>query len=93
MKNVMEGLVLRGYDELLPSVPDLCRCRMCREDVLVYALNRLPPHYTSTLKGEVVSTLELEAGQGHVNTTVVLMEGMRMVAAAPRHGPVPPAGT
>ena len=93
MKNVMERLVIRGFDELLPSVPELCRCQMCREDVLVYALNRLPPHYTSTLKGEVVSNLELGAGQGSVNTMVVLMEGMRMVAASPRCGRVPPAGT
>lgn len=93
MKNVMERLVFRSYDELLPSVPELCRCPLCREDVLVYALNRLPPHYTSTLKGEIVSKLELEAGQGSVDTTVVLMEGMRMVAAAPRHGAVPPAAS
>jgi competence protein ComFB len=84
MKNVTEGLVVRTYTELLPSVPDLCRCEVCREDVLVYALNRLPPHYTSTLKGEVVSKLVLEAGQGSVDFTVVVLEGMRRVADAPR---------
>jgi len=84
MKNVTEQLVSRAYGELLPSVPDLCRCEVCREDVLVYALNRLPPHYTSTLKGEVVSKLELEAGQGSIDVTVVLLDGMRRVADAPR---------
>ena len=52
MKNVTEQLVSRAFDELLPSVPELCRCALCREDVLVYTLNRLPPHYTSTLTGE-----------------------------------------
>ena len=84
MKNVTEQLVGRAYGELLPSVPELCRCEVCREDVLVYALNRLPPHYTSTLRGEVVSKLELEAGQGSIDVTVVLLEGMRRVADAPR---------
>lgn len=84
MKNVTEQLVSRAFPELLPSVPELCRCDVCREDVIVYALNRLPPHYTSTLRGEVVSKLELEAGQGSIDVTVVLLEGMRRVADAPR---------
>jgi competence protein ComFB len=84
MKNVTEQLVARAYQELLPSVPELCHCDVCREDVLVYTLNRLSPHYTSTLKGEVVSQLELEAGQGSIDVTVVLLDGMRRVADAPR---------
>ena len=84
MKNVSERLVTLAYQELLPSVPELCRCPVCKEDVLVYALNRLPPHYTSTLRGEVVSKLEMEAGQGSIDVTVVLLDGMRRVADAPR---------
>ena len=84
MKNVTEQLVIRALQELLPSVPELCDCAVCREDVLVYALNRLPPHYTSTLKGEVVSKLEMEAGQGSIDVTVVLLDGMRRVADTPR---------
>ncbi len=84
MKNVTEDLVIRSYGELLPNVPELCTCQVCREDVLVYALNRLPPRYSATLKGEVVSKLELEAGQGSIDVTVILLEGMRRVAAAPR---------
>ncbi len=85
MKNVTEQLVGRAYAELLPTVPELCRCDLCREDVLVYTLNRLPPHYTSTLTGEVVSKIELEVGQGSIDVTVVLLDGMRRVADAPRH--------
>ena len=86
MKNVTEMLVARSYDELLPTMPEFCRCEVCRDDVLVYSLNRLPPHYTSTLKGEVVSKLEMEAGQGSIDVTVVLLDGMRRVAVSPRCG-------
>ena len=88
MKNVMEQLVIRSLEELRPSVPELCGCQLCREDVLVYALNRLPPHYSCTLKGEIVSKLELEVGQGSVDVTVVLLDGMQRVAGSPRHGPL-----
>jgi competence protein ComFB len=86
VKNVTEMLVARSYDELLSTMPEFCRCEVCRDDVLVYALNRLPPHYTSTLKGEVVSKLEMEAGQGSIDVTVVLLDGMRRVAVSPRCG-------
>jgi len=93
MKNVMEELVGRAYVELLPRVPELCRCDVCREDVLVYALNRLPPHYSATLLGEVVSKVELEVGQGSVDVTVVLLDGMRRVADTPRCAGVPHRAT
>jgi len=86
VKNVTEMLVARSYDELLPTMPEFCRCEVCRDDVLVYALNRLPPHYTSTLRGEVVSKLEMEAGQGSIDVTVVLLDGLRRVAVSPRCG-------
>jgi competence protein ComFB len=86
VKNVTEMLVARSYDELLPTMPEFCRCEVCRDDVLVYSLNRLPPHYTSTLKGEVVSKLEMEAGQGSIDVTVVLLDGLRRVAVSPRCG-------
>jgi competence protein ComFB len=86
VKNVTEMLVVRSYEDLLRTRPDCCRCEVCREDVLVFALNRLPPHYTSTLQGEVVSKLEMEAGQGSIDVTVVLLEGMQRVAASPRCG-------
>jgi competence protein ComFB len=86
MKNVTEHEVNRAYDELAPVTPGICTCPICREDVLVFALNRLPPHYASTVTGEVVTKLEMETGQGSIDVTVVLLEGMRRVATAPRCG-------
>ena len=86
MKSVTEYLAGRSYDELAATMPGICPCLVCREDVLVFALNRLPPHYASTLTGEVVTKIEMEVGQGSIDVTVVLLEGMRRVAAAPRCG-------
>jgi len=86
VKNVVEDLVRTLYTELLPRVPDAHDCPQCREDVCVYALNRIPPHYVASLKGEVLSKLDLEVGQSRTDATVVLMEGLRYVAANPRCG-------
>jgi hypothetical protein len=86
MKNVMESLVVREYDRMLPSVAEACTCAVCREDALVYALNRLQPHYVATPAGEVISQVEMEKVQGQADIAVALMDAFRVVAAAPRHG-------
>ena len=75
----------REYLELLPGVVGACGCPLCREDVLVYALNRLPPRYVATLTGEVLSENRLDADQGQADITVALLEAFRVVGASPRH--------
>ena len=90
MKNVVEEHVASTYAELLPTVPEAHPgCPICREDVMVYALNRLPAHYVSTLKGEVITRLNVQAGQASTDTTVVVLEGFRYVARSPRCGTPP----
>lgn len=89
MRNVVEDVVALQYAELLPTVPGSCPCAVCREDVLVFALNRLPPHYVSTLKGEVVSRLEMQGDQGRANVAIAILEGIRNVKLAPRCGRTP----
>ena len=90
MKNVVEEQVASMYAELLPTVPEAhAGCAICREDVLVYALNRLPAHYVSTLKGEVITRLNVQMGQASTDATVVVLEGFRYVARSPRCGVAP----
>ena len=90
MKNVVEEQVASMYAELLPTVPEAhAGCAVCREDVMVYALNRLPAHYVSTLKGEVITRLNVQAGQASTDATVVMLEGFRFVARNPRCGTPP----
>lgn len=86
MRNVVESLVVREYDRLLPTVPEACPCALCREDALVYALNRLQPHYVATPAGEVISKVEMEKVQAQADIAVALMEAFHVIAAAPRHG-------
>ena len=45
----------KDYDTLRPQYPTFCGCDTCRGDVLVYALNRLAPHYVSTRAGEILT--------------------------------------
>jgi competence protein ComFB len=79
-------VVRREYEGLRPRFPQFCGCDTCRSDVLVYALNRLPPHYVSTAQGEVITELRLQSDQERAKLDVVLLEGLRKVALAPRCG-------
>jgi hypothetical protein len=79
----------REYARLRPRFPAFCGCETCAGDVLVYALNRLSPHYVSTRQGEVLTEISLSSDQEKAKLDVVLMEGLRRVALAPRCGAAP----
>jgi len=79
----------REYERLRPRVPSFCGCETCRGDVLIYALNRLSPRYVSTRQGEVLTEISLDSDQEKAKLDVVLLEGFRRVAMAPRCGAAP----
>jgi len=79
-------VVQREYGRLRPQLPLFCGCDTCRGDVVVYALNRLAPHYVSTREGEVLTELSLGSDQEKAKLDVVLLEAFRKVAQAPRCG-------
>ena len=79
----------REYERLRPQFPQFHGCDTCRGDVLVYALNRLAAHYVSTRQGEVLTQLSLATDQEKARLDVVLLEGFRRVAQAPRCGAKP----
>lgn len=86
VKNLLEDLVAEEYERLRP--PDFCGCAQCREDVIVFALNRLPPRYVAADEGQVIANVELHRDQGIADVSMVLVEGFRRVGKAPRPGHV-----
>jgi competence protein ComFB len=86
IRNLLEEHVRQEYDSLVRHFPDFCGCPVCREDVLVYALNRLPPHYVAGVEGRVLTEVTLEKDQSRAEIEVALMEGIRKVSLSPRCG-------
>ena len=84
--NLVEEHVVAAYDAMRPHFPDFCGCQTCREDALVYTLNRIPARYVSTPTGSVVTEVNLEKGQSRAAIEVAMMEGLRRVALSPRCG-------
>ena len=87
--NVTSEVVQREYQSLRDGLPKFCGCDTCRGDVVVYALNRLSPHYVSTRQGEILTELSLASDQEKAKLDVALLEGFRKVALAPRCGAKP----
>lgn len=84
IRNLVEEHVLAAYDALRPHFPAFCGCELCRADVLVFVLNRIPPRYVATLEGQAVSEVFLEKNQSRAEIDVVVMEAFRKVSMAPR---------
>jgi competence protein ComFB len=86
IKNLVEDHVTSAYETLRPHFPAFCGCDLCREDVLTFALNRIPPRYVSRREGSVVTEINLEKEQSRAAIEVVVMEALRKVSVAPRCG-------
>jgi hypothetical protein len=84
--NLVEGHVAASYEALRTHFPDFCGCEVCREDALVYTLNRVPARYVSSPTGSVVTEVNLEKEQNRAPIDVAMMEGLRKISAAPRCG-------
>lgn len=94
IRNLVEEHVAAAYDAMRPHFPDFCGCDICRDDALVFTLNRVPARYVSSLTGSVVTEVNLEKEQSRAPIEVAMMEGMRKISLAPRCGAKgkPPAG-
>ena len=91
--NVTLEVAQRELEQLRQKFPKFCGCETCRGDVLVYAMNRLGPHYVSTRQGEILTGISLSSDQEKATLDVVLLEGLRKVSQAPRCGAKPVALT
>jgi competence protein ComFB len=82
--NVMEHHVTEAYDRLKLHVPGFEDSAAHREDVVVYALNRLPPKYVVTDEGKAVTEATLHAPQHRASIEIQVMAALQQVTREPR---------
>jgi competence protein ComFB len=81
----MEGAVVEELESLLEKLPGLCKCERCREDMVCWALNQLPPKYVATELGGFYTKLHQMKAQAKADITVKLVQAAKIVKANPRH--------
>ncbi len=85
LKNYMETLVLEKLDEIIDEL-GCCKCEKCRMDIASYALNRLPPKYVATYKGQVYSKLDTLSVQYEADLINALYQAAKIVTEFPHDG-------
>ena len=93
IRNRVEDHVETAVVSLRAHFPAVCTCEICTDDVKVYALNRIPPRYVSSLEGNAVTEVALSRDDQRASIEVVVMDAFKRVGAAPRCGRAPVAGS
>ena len=87
LKNYTEIAVEEVFEEVLARFrqekPDMCTCHRCKEDIRALALNRLPPRYVATDKGEILTKVAFDLVGGKAHIIAVLWDAMEQVYNKP----------
>ena len=81
-RNIMEEVVLANLDKVIAET-NCCNCEMCRSDVVTYTLNRLPPKYVTTRKGELFSLLDTHLFQNAADIIFTMSKSAKQVRDNP----------
>ena len=84
MRNYMEVCVNNLVDKVMASLGS-CTCDNCRLDVMAIALNKLPPKYIVTARGELYSKINNLRHQFDVDVMAAITSAIVLVSRNPRH--------
>ncbi len=81
--NMIEQAVTEAVDNILPTLPNVCRCERCRADVICLTLNQLPPRYVVNRFGTVLSRAEFDSLQRKAEIISSVMRSIRKIQEKP----------
>ncbi|WP_309123245.1 late competence development ComFB family protein [Paenibacillus sp.] len=84
VRNLMEEIVGKVLKEMAAAQPELANLDpIHRDDMMAIALNKLPPRYTTTTRGEVIVKSQVRA-QLESDVYRELTEAYKIVTNSPR---------
>lgn len=78
-------MVKRALEEYLPKSNLPCKCERCQADIIAFALNRLPPRYFVSLKGEVMTHFESQMVPDRARILSEVVSAAQIISAYPSH--------
>jgi competence protein ComFB len=85
IQNYMEDVVQDELELLLSERDDICKCQKCRFDMMVWALNRLPPKYVITDRGRLYTKLKEQEVQFKADVVKELTKAILYISKNPQH--------
>jgi competence protein ComFB len=85
IQNYMEDVVQDELELLLSERDNICKCQKCKYDMMVMALNRLPPQYVITNRGRLYTKLNEQEAQFKADVVKELTKSITKVSRNPQH--------
>ena len=85
IQNYMEDVVQDELEILLSERENICKCQKCKYDMMVMALNRLPPQYVITNRGRLYTKLTEQEAQFKADVVKELTKSILIVSRNPQH--------
>ncbi len=84
-KNYSEILAHQTLQEYLRNNLIACSCKHCIADIMALTLNRLPPRYYVSLRGELIMKSESQVLSDQVRVMADVVHAVQQVSAKPSH--------
>jgi competence protein ComFB len=84
-KNYTEILAYEALQEYLRNNRISCTCEHCIADIMALTLNRLPPRYFVTLRGELILKSESQDLSDQARVMADVVRAVQQVNAKPSH--------
>ena len=85
LRNTTEEDVEEMLNRLLPTMPNICSCNICKLDMATYALNRLKPNYVRSDKGALFHKVDLTAPQAKTDMLATIVNAIEIISSHPNH--------
>ena len=85
LNNFNEVMVKYALKEYLAKADLPCKCERCQADITALALNRLPPRYYVSLKGEVMTHFESQMAPDRARVLTEIVSAAQVVSSFPSH--------
>lgn len=82
--NVTELIVVERLNKILED-SDCCKCEICMNDMIAYALNRLRNIYVNTSKGELITRAKASELQNSIDIDVAVMQAIQVIKNKKNH--------
>lgn len=85
LKNYNEYIVQQCLTEYLRTCELSCSCERCLADIKAMVLNRLPPKYYVTLRGEIITEVESHSLPNKARLFAAIAQAAKQVSESPSH--------
>lgn len=85
LKNHTEIAVYQALQDYLQKNGIACSCEFCQADIMAMALNRLPPRYYVSLRGQIITQLESHTLPDQARVMSEVVRAVQQVSASPSH--------